>query len=122
MLGAIGTHALLLRPILARRTPILAPRFALPTRRAIDRRLVGGAALFGIGWGLAGFCPGPAITSLVGGHVEPLVFVAAMLAGMSLYERVLAPVSGATPDADAGTHRRVAQGPRRLRTMEGSRS
>ena len=122
MLGAISTHALLLRPILARRTPLLAPRFALLTRRAIDRRLVAGAALFGIGWGLAGFCPGPAITSLVGGHVEPLVFVAAMLAGMSLYERVLAPVSGATPDADAGTHRRVAQGPRRLRTMEGRRS
>jgi uncharacterized membrane protein YedE/YeeE len=122
MLGAIGTHALLLRAILARRTPVLAPRFALPTRREIDGRLVGGAALFGIGWGLAGFCPGPAITSLVGGRVEPLVFVAAMLGGMLLYERVLATVSGAAPAVDTATERQLAPDARHLNPMERSRS
>ena len=85
MAGAIATHALLLRPILARRAPLLVPQFSLPTRREVDRRLVGGAALFGVGWGLAGFCPGPAVTSLVGGRVEPVIFVAAMLTGMALH-------------------------------------
>jgi uncharacterized membrane protein YedE/YeeE len=91
MLGAIATHALLLRPILAGRAPLLAPRFALPTRRDVDSRLVGGEALFGIGWGLAGFCPGPAVTSLAGGRAEPLLFVAAMVAGMGLYRLVFEP-------------------------------
>lgn len=71
--------------ILARRAPLLVPQFSLPTRRDVDRRLVGGAALFGVGWGLAGFCPGPAVTSLVGGRVEPVIFVAAMLTGMALH-------------------------------------
>ena len=89
MLGAIVAHALLLRPIVARHAPLLVPRFALPTRRDVDGRLLGGAALFGIGWGLAGFCPGPALTSLAGGHAEPLVFVAAMIAGMALHRLVM---------------------------------
>jgi uncharacterized membrane protein YedE/YeeE len=89
MVGAIATHALLLRPILARRTPLLVPRFAMPSRRDFDAPLVVGAALFGVGWGLAGFCPGPAVTSLVGGHREPLLFVAAMIAGMALHELAL---------------------------------
>jgi uncharacterized membrane protein YedE/YeeE len=90
MLGAIVSHALLLRPVTARHAPLLMPRFALPTRRDIDGRLVTGAALFGIGWGLAGFCPGPALTALAGGHSEPLLFVAAMLAGMALHQASMA--------------------------------
>ena len=62
--------------------PLLAEGFAIPENRSLDRRLLGGAALFGIGWGLAGFCPGPALASLVFGAWQPWLFVAAMLAGM----------------------------------------
>jgi uncharacterized membrane protein YedE/YeeE len=58
----------------------------LPTRRDIDLRLLGGAALFGVGWGLAGFCPGPALVSLGSGQDKAAVFVAAMLGGMLIYE------------------------------------
>jgi uncharacterized membrane protein YedE/YeeE len=58
----------------------------LPTARHIDRRLVGGSLLFGIGWGLAGFCPGPALVALGMGELKAVVFVAAMLAGMGLFE------------------------------------
>ena len=57
----------------------------LPARRDIDNRLVGGSILFGIGWGLAGFCPGPALVSFASGQAKAAVFVAAMLAGMLLY-------------------------------------
>ena len=64
--------------------PLFADQFQIPTLKQIDRRLVGGAVLFGIGWGLSGFCPGPAIASLVFGHAESFVFVAAMAIGMVL--------------------------------------
>ena len=57
----------------------------LPTRRDIDLRLLGGAAVFGIGWGLAGFCPGPALVSFASGVDQAAVFVAAMLGGMLVY-------------------------------------
>ena len=63
-------------------TPWLAPAFKLPTRRDIDARLVLGAALFGIGWGLAGYCPGPALASLLTGATDVLIFVAALAVGM----------------------------------------
>lgn len=62
--------------------PWAAPRFELPTRKDIDLRLVGGAALFGIGWGLAGYCPGPALASLLSGGMDVLAFVAALAVGM----------------------------------------
>ncbi|WP_029352040.1 DUF6691 family protein [Bosea sp. 117] len=65
-----------------RHTPLLAPRFRVPSRTDIDARLILGPALFGIGWGLGGFCPGPALTSLGLGAAGTLVFVPAMLAGM----------------------------------------
>ena len=58
----------------------------LPTKKAIDRRLVIGALVFGAGWGLAGFCPGPALVAVGEGSREALVFAAAMLAGMALFE------------------------------------
>lgn len=64
------------------RKPWLAESFQLPTRRDIDARLVLGAALFGIGWGLAGYCPGPALASVLTGGLDALVFVAALAAGM----------------------------------------
>jgi uncharacterized membrane protein YedE/YeeE len=88
MIGAIAVHALLYRLIRRRPSPLFAPVFAVPTRTDIDPRLLGGAALFGIGWGLGGFCPGPAVTSLMSGHVSVVVFVAAMIGGMYLYKVV----------------------------------
>lgn len=66
---------------LGRNAPLLAPRFVLPARKDIDAPLLAGAALFGLGWGIAGYCPGPAVTSLATVTPEPLVFVAAMIAG-----------------------------------------
>lgn len=64
----------------------LGTEMNLPTARRIDRRLVLGGLLFGIGWGVAGYCPGPALTSLLSGGVKPVVFVLAMLAGMAVFE------------------------------------
>ncbi|WP_279357604.1 YeeE/YedE family protein [Methylobacterium indicum] len=67
------------------RGPFLADAFDWPTRTRIDRPLVLGAALFGIGWGLSGFCPGPAVAALSTGLRPVIVFVAAMLVGMALH-------------------------------------
>jgi uncharacterized membrane protein YedE/YeeE len=85
MAGALAVTALGYRLALKRPAPLLAARFELPTLREIDRRLLAGAVVFGIGWGLVGFCPGPAIASLAFGVKESLIFVAAMLAGMALF-------------------------------------
>ncbi|NND91386.1 MAG: YeeE/YedE family protein [Granulosicoccus sp.] len=72
-------------PLISRRSsPRLAPRFQMPVRSDIDRPLVSGAALFGLGWGIGGFCPGPAWTSLSGLAPGALVFLVAMLTGMWL--------------------------------------
>ena len=85
MIGAIGVHLASYRLIRRRSAPVLAPAFSVPTSNRIDRRLVLGAALFGLGWGLAGYCPGPALTSLAtGGPV--VVLVLGMLGGMLLFE------------------------------------
>jgi uncharacterized membrane protein YedE/YeeE len=67
-----------------RNTPFFHDMFNLPTRKDIDTRLVAGAAVFGIGWGLGGLCPGPAVTSLLFATPGVLIFVPAMLVGMSL--------------------------------------
>lgn len=69
-----------------RTTSFLGGAMHLPSNRDIDRRLIGGSLLFGAGWGLAGFCPGPAIVSLGAGQPKAVVFVAAMLAGMVIFE------------------------------------
>ena len=69
-----------------RTTALLGGVMHLPTRRDIDRRLVIGALVFGTGWGLAGFCPGPALVSAGAGQVQAVVFVVAMLAGMAVHE------------------------------------
>lgn len=65
---------------------ILGAEMRLPTATHIDKRLVLGGLAFGIGWGLAGFCPGPALTSLTTGGSKALIFVAAMVAGMGVFE------------------------------------
>jgi uncharacterized membrane protein YedE/YeeE len=69
-----------------RRTPVCNTNFVGPSKTRIDARLVVGAALFGIGWGLAGYCPGPALASLSFGGGKVLIFVAAMLTGMALFQ------------------------------------
>jgi uncharacterized membrane protein YedE/YeeE len=90
--GALAVFAPLNALIRRRRAPLLAERFEVTTRRDVDAALLLGAATFGVGWGLAGFCPGPAIVSLASGQTAPLVFAATMLAGMALYRRVTRPV------------------------------
>lgn len=81
--GAIAVHMPLLRLVRKRKAPIFDTRFHLPTQDRIEPSLVIGSALFGVGWGLSGYCPGPALVSL-GTHAWPvLVFVVAMIAGMA---------------------------------------
>ena len=65
--------------------PLLEPRFSIPESRLLDRTLLLGAALFGVGWGLVGLCPGPAFAGLVLGAWQPWLFVFAMLGGMALH-------------------------------------
>jgi uncharacterized membrane protein YedE/YeeE len=84
MAGAVVVTFLGYRLVLRRPKPILVELFRLPTRNEIDASLIGGAALFGIGWGLSGFCPGPAITSIPLLAEGTLVFVPAMIAGIAL--------------------------------------
>jgi uncharacterized protein len=83
--GAVSVSAL--GSLLAKRrgAPVFASRLEIPTRRDLDPRLIGGAALFGIGWGLVGLCPGPALAALTFGPWQVFVFVAAMTAGMTLF-------------------------------------
>ena len=64
----------------------LGAEMRLPSARQIDSRLVAGSALFGVGWGIAGFCPGPALAALGAGEAKAVAFVAAMVAGMAIYE------------------------------------
>lgn len=80
--GAVTTTLVLFRPILRRQRPVLTDSFRLPTLRSLDTRLIAGAALFGIGWGLAGYCPGPALAGLGAGASEALWFVPAMIVGI----------------------------------------
>jgi len=81
-------HAVAYRWITKRKSPIFATKFALPTRRDLDAKLLVGAAVFGVGWGLGGFCPGPGITSLVGGAAPVAFFVLAMLVGLGVTARL----------------------------------
>lgn len=83
MAGAAATVFAGYRLVLKRSGPLFAERFNLPGATRIDARLIGGAAMFGIGWGLVGFCPGPALTALGTGAAPALIFVVAMLAGMA---------------------------------------
>lgn len=86
--GAAIVYALLFRLIRTHRErPWLDVSFHLPTRRDLDRPLVIGSALFGIGWGLGGLCPGPGIVSAAAGSTTGVAFVAAMLAGMWAQQR-----------------------------------
>ena len=84
--GAILVGVFAFRFAGARPRAFLGGPMRLPTARAIDRRLILGGLAFGAGWGLAGYCPGPALASLATGGSKPLIFTAAMLAGMAIFE------------------------------------
>jgi uncharacterized membrane protein YedE/YeeE len=86
--GAIGVGLVGFAVARQRHLSFLGLEMKLPSARQIDRRLVGGSVLFGIGWGIAGFCPGPALVALGMGEWKAAVFVIAMLAGMGLFDRL----------------------------------
>ena len=86
MAGAVAVASVAFFLARKRTVSIFGAAMKLPTARQIDRRLVIGSALFGMGWGIAGFCPGPALVALGMGEAKAAVFVVAMLAGMGLFE------------------------------------
>ena len=107
MVGGIGTHMVAYWIMRRRASPILAGSFMVPTRRDITGPLVGGAALFGVGWAMAGLCPGPAIVSAGAGTPNGVLFVLAMAAGVGAFRglQVLMPAPAsqkAAEDTSAG--------------------
>ena len=88
MLGALAVTGIGYRIAFSRPKPMFEEKFFLPEATAIDRPLIIGAALFGLGWAFAGYCPGPGLTALALGHLEPALFVAAMLTGMALHNLI----------------------------------
>ena len=87
MIGAIGVHFVGVRLARKRGTPIFGESFAWPARTTLDRPLLVGAAIFGVGWGLGGFCPGPALVGAASGSVSAIAFSAAMVVGMLAHPR-----------------------------------
>jgi hypothetical protein len=95
MAGAVAVTAFAFRLVLKRRKPLLEETFDLPRKKDVDLPLVAGSAIFGIGWGIAGYCPGPALTALSTLSTESMIFVAAMIAG-GLLHKFLVPEQGKT--------------------------
>jgi uncharacterized membrane protein YedE/YeeE len=85
MVGAIAVYFVAYRFRATMPSPLFAPKFAMPTRNDLDEKLIIGSAIFGAGWGLGGFCPGPALTSLASGAMPVFVFFVAMALGMYLH-------------------------------------
>ena len=83
--GAVAVTAIAFRFVLRRRAPVLAEKFTLPTARRVDAPLVIGAALFGVGWGIGGYCPGPGVALLAAHGWETWVFIPSMLLGALLH-------------------------------------
>ncbi|MGF1730004.1 DUF6691 family protein [Photobacterium kasasachensis] len=88
-----------------RSAPVCSERFQLSENRMIDKKLVGGAAMFGLGWGIAGICPGPAVTSISGLNPSMLVFIAAMLLGMVIANLAVNKYGKAKPEKVSVTAR-----------------
>lgn len=84
--GAVAVGVVSFAIAKRRRVSLLGEPLRLPIKREIDRRLVMGSALFGMGWGIAGFCPGPALVSLGIGNVKAILFVISMMVGMGVFE------------------------------------
>ena len=99
--AAVGVYAIAYQILRRRAAPLLDASFHWPPPGAIDARLVGGSALFGIGWGLAGYCPGPAVAGLGQGNAEVLWVLPAIVLGIAL-QRCWAPARGQGPDAEKG--------------------
>lgn len=87
MIGAICTHFIFIK-LFKNRKPLFSEKQYLPENKTVDKKLVLGAVLFGVGWGLAGFCPGPALVNLVTGDLKAVVFIFSMLGGMILFKAV----------------------------------
>jgi uncharacterized membrane protein YedE/YeeE len=87
MVGAIGVFALVYRLVARRGRTVAGGPLHLPTTRYVDGQLVTGAAVFGVGWGLAGYCPGPALVTAASGALPGVIFVVAMIAGMAIAGR-----------------------------------
>lgn len=87
MFAAIAVYASLSRIIGKQEAPWLESAFRLPTRHDLDADLLGGAAIFGVGWGLGGYCPGPGIVAAASGSLPAIAFVVSMLVGMSVQQR-----------------------------------
>jgi uncharacterized membrane protein YedE/YeeE len=86
MFGAIGIHSVLFYFITKRSSPILDIKFHLPNRKDVDVKLFMGAALFGIGWGWGGICPGPGLVASLGGNPSVIIFLLSMFMGMILFK------------------------------------
>lgn len=99
--GGILVALLFFRKIIGRGQPFFSTRFDVPTGKDITPSLVIGSAMFGMGWGIAGYCPGPAVTSLVTGSREVMMFTGAMLAGMLLF-RLLEPWLRRSENVESG--------------------
>lgn len=104
MIGAVAVHFVAYRLVMRRSSPLFDAKFHLPARGDIDLRLVAGAGLFGIGWALAGFCPGPALVSAGSGSLGAIVFVGGMTAGI-LIEHVVTRSSARAQSAHDGPAR-----------------
>jgi hypothetical protein len=102
MAGAVAVGIVAFAVATRRRTTLLGEPLVLPMRRDIDRRLVVGGLLFGVGWGIAGICPGPALVAVGAGHAKALVFALAMLAGMVLFALLERRRRVAEPTLDEG--------------------
>lgn len=87
MIGAIPVHALTYRIFIKRKSPLLDVQWHVPKSKEINKPLIIGSILFGIGWGLGGYCPGPGVTALGSGSSSAFVFVGAMLFGMYIYRK-----------------------------------
>lgn len=95
--GAVIVMAIAWRFQVRMARPLFGESFALPNRNDLDGRLITGSILFGVGWGLAGLCPGPAVASIATSPLDALTFVAAMLAGMAIQRTFPGPNPGAQP-------------------------
>jgi len=101
MAGAVGVYAALYPLVLKRRAPLFEPDFDVPSAAAVDIRLLAGAAAFGVGWGIGGFCPGPSLVALGAGARDAIVFVSSMCAGIWLHRLALR--GGAPQEESSGS-------------------
>jgi uncharacterized protein len=101
MIGAIAIHFVAHKLVLRRSSPLFDTKFHLPSRKDLDPRLLGGAVLFGIGWGLGGFCPGPGLVSAASGSSSALVFVVGLTIGLLIEHATARAMTRPAPAAPA---------------------